>query len=146
MIYNYTDLQVNACVRDCVPHIADHIINKACANEGMSDNPQAVHPVTKLLTINLDNATRFAIESELIEHSKVNEHVSIGQIKFIKACFSTINYNLVIESVGSAMSQQIWEALNDDCCRDGCLFLKMMNEWDGDLKTAADRFVSTWSV
>lgn len=141
-----TQNDVNQCVRDAVPHIADHIINKASSNNGFSDNPSAIHPVTKLLTLNLDQATRFSIESELITQSGINEYFAEGQIKFIKSCYSTINYQIVMESVGTEMIEIMWQSLNDDCGRDGCLFLEMISKWDGDMKRVGDRLVEDWSI
>lgn len=146
-MFAFDQLKVNQCVRNAVPHISDHIINKASSNEGFSNFPMAVHPITKLLTLNLDNATRFSIETELIDQSGVHPNICEGQIKFIKSCFTTINFNLMIESIGVNKAEELYPILNEQCYRDGCLFLEyVFNMENNELKADAERFISVWSV
>jgi hypothetical protein len=146
-MFAFDQLKVNQCVRNAVPHISDHIINKATSNEGFSTYPMAIHPITKLLTLNLDNATRFSIENELIDNSGLNSFVSQGQIKFILSCYSTLSFNLMIESIGVNKAEELWSILNNECYRDGCLFLEYVSNMENiDLKETAERFIAAWSV
>ena len=124
MIEDLSFAEVIECVNSAVPDIADHIIEKMNKNIGFNDNPQAVHPVTKLLTLSLDNNTRLRIEHALSTKSEDPE--AFAKMIFIRASMSTINYFKVSETVPGGTEEEIWYILDNECVRDGTLFLQKM--------------------
>ena len=135
---------VDECVKIAVPTIADHIIEKARRNNGFAENPKAVHPVTKVLTLGLDSQTRFQIQMELIKASKLSLEKGLHQIAFIRACMECVDENMVHDIVGCdehLCADDVWITLDEMCSRDGTVFLATLDGMSGPELSSCKRFV-----
>ena len=131
-----TEEQVKSCIAELGP-IASHILTKWEANHGFSDNPQALHPVTKLVTLGLDSTSRFCVDRELVSFASCNEDTARQHIRFIRWCMSTATDTAVDEIIGSEHAAKVWNMLDETCSRDGALFLAAVKELSsGTLKDA----------
>ena len=123
-------------------NLAAHIVAKAIKNDGFGDNPKAIHPVTKLVTLGLDKNTRALVEAQLILESGLEERHAAAELNFIKACMMTVNENMVKAFVDDDhLSAEVWEELDTKCSRDGALFLQAVeNMSPGPLREACEFF------
>ena len=133
---------VQTCISKAVPSIDQHLSKKLQGNTGFTDNPKAILPVTKLLTLGLDKKTRQCIESQIIDVSGLTKDEAIRQIQFIRACMLSVNYSSVCSSVeDDSAAEDMWTILDGLCCRDGALFLQWIDSVDGPEKSIAEKFV-----
>jgi hypothetical protein len=137
---------VEDCIKKAVPHISEHIIQKARRNDGFNDNPKAIHPVTKVITLALDSQTRYDIQKELIAASGLSAQDAIDQISFIRACMESLDEEMVKNIVGENDSEDVWVTLNDLCSRDGSIFLSTLDSMTGAELQACRKLVKYFST
>ena len=147
-----THEEVADIVRQAVPDVADDILSKVNENAGTSEI-RAVAPITKLLTLQLEDHITAAIESALIRET--DDHQASLKIDFIRACMHNIEYETFMyimqvmttpkddypynhEKVYANNFKSVWNILNQDCFRDGAIFLQTVKAglWDPDDETA----------
>ena len=135
------------------PH-SDAIIGAARVNAGSGD-AEARTPLTKFLTLDLDEAAQSELESALIK-----QYACALDIKFIKACpaidldkFQRVMWALTpfmssifpeYNKVATANYKRLWTVFNDKCKRDGSLFLQNVRSgFESDaLDESAETFVA----
>lgn len=139
-MFALTQQDVEKCINTAVPHIANHIIDKANRNNGFDSNPRAIHPVTKVLTLGLDINTRASIEMELMKATNLPTHYGMSQIAFIRHCMEIVTEDIVNEAVGFYDADDVWTILEDTCGRDGALFLATVANTTGPKRDACERF------
>jgi hypothetical protein len=148
-MYTIDENDVGRVVQRAVPSIATHIMGKVVKNVGFAigdkNSPQAIHIVTKLLTLGLDKKTRTSIELELVTASGLPETTARDQIRFIRACAETVDEELVSMLVGTPYAADVWTLLHGDCKRDGALFLKLTESLSGDLLAAVNQFIVAYA-
>jgi hypothetical protein len=146
-MFKLNETTIHNCVLKAVPHIHSHILTKMASNNGFSDNPKAVDPLTKILTLGLDSQTRFDIERELIAASRIDYEAALSQIKFIRFCMESISLETVEEMVKDKdEASEIWSLLNDTCYRDGTIFLRFISDSDFNDGGLCKSFVENMGV
>lgn len=143
-MYALNQQRVDECIKNAVPMIANHIIEKARRNNGFAENPKAVHPVTKLLTLGLDVQTRYQIQMELIKASGLSLDHGLHQIAFIRACMENVDENMVLDIVGreeDLCADDVWITLDEMCSRDGAVFLATLEGMNGPELSSCKKFV-----
>jgi hypothetical protein len=133
-----------------VPEIAEDVLSRVNENSGTSEI-RSIKPITKLLTLILEDDVSAAIESALIQ--EMSDHQASLKIDFIKACAHKIDYEsfmYIMQVMTTAKDnplnydvyannyKSVWNILNLDCFRDGALFLETVKAglWDPDDETA----------
>lgn len=144
MLEDLSSFDVFECVKSSVPEIADHILDKLNKNVGFTDNPQALHPLTKLLTLSLDNSTRHRIELALAVKS--GDLDSTAKMRFIQAMMSTVNYFKMAQVVPLGTEEESWTILDEECKRDGSLYLQKIRAMNGILAESARMIFAHFST
>jgi len=125
-MYQITQRDVEECLQKSLPDLAEHLRRKAAVNDGFSDNPRCIHPLTRLLTLSLDQATRAVLEQEVCslahEKYKVSREDACEQLDFIKWCYRSATEDAMYQAWGDE-SLSVWNLLDTQCYRDGALFL-----------------------
>lgn len=130
-MYKLGENSVKSCIQSAVPHIAQHIISKMENNKGFPDNPKAIDYVTKIVTLGLDAQTRYDIERELITASRMDYDVGMSQLKFIRSCMESVSFDTIEQFFENEEdAKEVWSVLNDTCHRDGCVFLRFIQDED----------------
>jgi hypothetical protein len=151
-MFSLTASEVAAAVHKSVPHIANHLLKKADTNSGFGDNPQCIHPVTRVVTLSLDANTRLQVEDALcgsaIEKSggQLSHADARKQLAFALACMQTLTQDgamQAFEGASDVTGQEVWEMLEGVCGRDGMEFLRFVhNEKSSDsVKEASKHLV-----
>ena len=137
--------RVQDCVQVAVPHIFAHIMDKIGKNTNNGEGC-AIHPLTKLLTLGLDKATRHALEHEIMKQGIKQE-----EINFIRACSMTIGQKEIDEVINDIDDHEgsslLWPFFDEQCHRDGSIFmLEFYQGQMGSCQEAAGKLIERFSM
>lgn len=132
---------------------AGWLLQKMYRNNGFSDNPRCILPITKLLTTNMDSVIRSQVEESVVRHSILDglytsKLEAMDEITFIVRCFTTVSLTLVEEFCLENISEitpntcDLWSLLNKECKRDGALFIREYSTKNEDTIFFCKKFIS----
>ena len=138
---SFTFQNVIDIIEICFPNMREHMLQKVYENVGFGDGetPQALHPLTKLITASFDSNSRLAIETQLIKYG-----IEDWEIKFIRNCMTTIGY-FEMFAICEPNFDDLWNIYEIKCRRDGAHFLMEYHQMNDNFQHSVRKLIQAYS-